>query len=90
MKALALVFTAYSCPGLVSWLPAVAKPALALVGVCKAKPAVELYDPARAAAARARVRALGAPAQLYPVDGLRIGDALVDWQLVASIKENTP
>lgn len=97
MRALAVAFTVWTCPGAVTVLgiqiplarlPESAKPALGALGVCQGRPAFELYDPARAGAARARVRDLGRPAQLYPIEGTRVGAPLVDWKNVADIKEN--
>lgn len=96
MTTLAVAFTLYLCPGNVTLLgiqiplaklPSSAKPALAVVGVCEARPALELYDPARAAEARARVRAIGKPAQPYQIVGATISEPLVDWQTIAVIKE---
>ncbi len=95
MKALVVAFTVYICPGTVTFLgfaiplsrfPDSAKPAMAVAGVCEARPALEVYDPARAAAARARVVALGKPAQLYAVDGVVVGSPLVDWKTEAAFK----
>ncbi len=100
MTHLAVAFTAYLCPGALTLLgfqiqlarlPESAKPALALVGVCQARPALELYDPARAGEARARVAALGKPAQMYVVtDGAEVGPPLVDWPTAPTFKETTP
>lgn len=97
---LAVAFTAYLCPGTVTLLgiqiplarlPESAKPALAVAGVCEPRPSLELYDPARKAAAYARVRALGRPAQVYAVHGLtQVGPPLAAWQTHADIKEPTP
>lgn len=97
MTHLALVFTAYLCPGTVSILgigiplaklPESAKPALAVAGVCEPRPSLELYDPARTEEARQRVMRLGKPAQLYPVtNGVIVGEPLVEWKTFASIKE---
>lgn len=96
MSALAVAFTVWLCPGTLTVLgfsvplikiPASALPALGAIGVCTARPVVELYDPARAAAARARVLELGAPAQIYPVHGVVVGPPLVDWKTTAIIKE---
>lgn len=84
MTLLLVVYTAWTCPGglLAGFWPAAAKPL-----VCSARPAVEAYDPARAAAARRRVVDLGQPAQIYAAKGAVIGPPLVDWKTVADIKE---
>lgn len=97
MTVLAVAFTAYLCPGAFTLLgfsvplakfPDSAKPALAVAGVCEARPTFELYDPARAPAARARVLALGKPAQLYEVrGGVAVGPPLVEWPTVPKFKE---
>lgn len=97
---LAVAFTLYICPGEVTLLgikiplaraPQSAKPALAVAGICTAQPALELYDPARAGAARARVLALGKPAQLYEVrNGVQVGPPLVEYPTAATFKEPTP
>lgn len=97
MTAWAVAFTLWLCPGAISVLgfsvpmvrlPDSLKPALGAVGACQAMPTVELYDPARKAAARARVLALGQPAQLYQVHGVKVGPSAVDWKTTAIIKEN--
>lgn len=97
MTHLAVAFTLYLCPGTFTFLgfqiplaklPASAKPALAVAGVCQAQPALELFDPARADAARARVLVLGHPAQLYKVeDAAVVGPPLVEWKTVPAFKE---
>jgi len=98
---LAVVFTAYLCPGAFTVLginiplakaPESAKPALALVGVCEARPTLELYDPAQFNKARARVAQLGKPAQMYPVthNGVTVGSPLVEWPTAPKFKETTP
>lgn len=82
---LLVVYTAWTCPGglLAGFWPAAAKPL-----VCSARPAIEAYDPARAAAARRRVVDLGPPAQLYALtQGVKIGPPLVDWATTAVFKE---
>ena len=99
MRALAVAFIVWTCPGSVTVLgfsiplakfPDSAKPALGAFGICEGRPAVELYDPAQAAKARARVLALGKPSQLYPVDGVTVGAPLVEDKTTATIKELTP
>lgn len=100
MTGLAVAFTLYLCPGVVTVLgikiplaklPDSVKPALAVAGVCTAQPALEVYSPERAAAAYARVRALGAPAQLYQVrEDAAVSPPLVTWHTYAEIKEPTP
>lgn len=97
MTLLAVVFTAYLCPGTVTILgvgiplarlPESAKPALAVAGVCEARPTLELYDPARSGGAHARVLALGKPAQMYALtQGVKISPPLVEWKTAADIKE---
>lgn len=96
MTAWAVAFTVWLCPGVVTILgfavplarlPASLKPALGAVGACQAVAAFELYDPARQAAARARVLVLGAPAQLYAVHGVEVGPPLVAWTTAAAFKE---
>lgn len=97
---LAVVFTAYLCPGVVTLLginiplaklPESAKPVLAVVGVCEPRPTLELYDPARTQEARQRVMRLGKPAQLYQIaGGITVGEPLVEWKTFAAIKETTP
>lgn len=98
MLTWAVVFTTYLCPGAIkvlgisiqlASLPDSLKPALAVVGACQARPAVELYDPARLREARARVLALGKPAQIYPIqDGVAVGDPFVEWSTAATFKES--
>lgn len=96
MTAWGVAFTLWLCPGVITVLgfsvplvklPASLKPALGVVGACQAVPTFELYDPAREAAARARVLALGAPAQLYPVHGLSMDGPAVSWTTSAVFKE---
>jgi len=68
-----VTWTAYACAGSLTLLgvpvplaslPAAAHPALAVLGVCRAAPSVEPYDPARLPEARARIRELGPGAVL--------------------------
>ena len=97
MTVLAVAFTLYLCPGTftilgvgipLARLPEAAKPAMAVAGVCEARPTLELYDPARAGAARARVIAIGKPAQLYAIkNGVTVGPPLVAWPTAPTFKE---
>lgn len=100
MTTLAVAFTLYLCPGAVTFLgfnlqlarlPESVKPALAVVGVCEARPTFELYDPAQFNKARARVAQLGKPAQLYAIQScMNPGPPLVEWPTAPKFKETTP
>ncbi len=97
---LAVAFTAYLCPGNFTVLginiplakaPESAKPALAVAGICEARPTFELYDPAQFNKAHARVAQLGKPAQLYEVrNGVAVGPSLVTWPTDPKFKETAP
>lgn len=98
---LAVVFTAYLCPGTwavlgmkipLSKAPESVKPALAVIGVCEGRPTLETYDPVQFNKARARVAQLGRPAQMYQVthNGVTVGPPLVDWPTAPEFKETTP
>ena len=83
----AVAYLAWACPG--GWLgrlvPAAARPL-----VCSPRPAVELYDPARAAAARRRVSALGPPAALYACRAGRCRGPLSSWSSAVNFQELYP
>jgi hypothetical protein len=86
MKVLAVVWTAYSCAGGASCgkiIPPAVQPY-----ICHASPTLELYDPARARQARARVAALGAPAALIPCHGIVCGAPLSMWSTNVSFRED--
>lgn len=87
MKILAVVWTAYACAGgsCGAMLPPRAQPLL-----CRAVPALELYDPAREAEARRRVAALGDPAALYACRGVRCSAPLSSWNVIVTFKETPP
>lgn len=76
MKFLLVAWTAWSCPGGLfgSLWPVQLRPL-----VCRPAPRLELYDPARAAAARRRVSELGPDASLSYCRGLRPCAVLSSW-----------
>lgn len=88
MKFLLVIWTAWACPGGHWFTPA--WPAKLRPLICAPQARYELYDPARAATARARVASLGADAALYTCRGLRCRGPISDWNTVVTFKENTP
>jgi hypothetical protein len=88
VKFLLVAWTAWACPG-GGWF-APAWPAKLRPIICAPKVAFELYDPARSAAARARVAQLGDGAALYACRGLRACTPLSSWTSTVNFKEATP
>jgi hypothetical protein len=85
MRFLLVAWTAWSCPG-GGWF-APAWPAKLRQLVCAPRAAFELYDPASAAIARARVAKLGDGATLNACRGLRACIPISSWSSVVTFKE---
>lgn len=84
----AIVWIAWICPG-GGWF-APAWPAKLHPLVCTPSPRLELYDPARAAAARRRVVALGAESALYACRGVQCRGPISSWSTVVNFQEAHP
>lgn len=80
----AVLWISWTCPGglLGGFVPAAARPLL-----CAPAPRLELYDPARRGRAEARVRDLGAGAEIRACRGLRCSSNLADWTTDVKFKE---
>ncbi len=84
MTWILVAWISWTCPGgpISGLVPAAARPL-----VCRPAPRHELYDPARRPRAQARVRELGAGAELRVCRGLRCSDNLADWTTDVKFKE---
>ncbi len=85
MILFAVVWVAWICPG-GGWF-APAWPAKLRPLVCAPQARLELYDPARAAAARRRVTELGADAALWTCRGVRCRGPISSWSLAVNFQE---
>lgn len=88
MTWLLVAWISWVCPG-GGWL-APAWPAKLRPLVCAPQARQELYDPARAAAARRRVQDLGPDAALYSCRGLRCLGPVSIWTQDVKFQEVTP
>lgn len=84
-----LTVPVYACIGAVTFLgfrvplasfPEPLKPALVVAGACRATDRVELYDPARAPEAWARLAAVGPAATLYRCRPMSCTPVPVHWR----------
>lgn len=91
-----LRWVAYACVGSIKVLgvsislispPAAAQPALAAIGICRARAVVERYDPARLDLAKRRARELGVGAELRACRGVPCTDNLAQWSTELTFKE---
>jgi hypothetical protein len=82
-----LAWTAWACPG--GWFAGI-WPAPVRPLVCAPSARFELYDPARAAAARRRVSELGPSAALYVCRGLRCRGPISSWSQDVHFQEVSP
>ena len=88
MLAYAVVWVSWLCPG-GGWFAPV-WPAKLRPLVCAPAARFELYDPARAATARAKVSALGPDAALFVCRGVRCRGPLSNWLQAVQFQEAHP